>query len=202
MESLKRKSLEDTIEDIEAPPLKQHRENGLVSLDGSVACVHDVSYPEGYVSHALHSTMANQEDLKPAKEFPFKLDPFQSEAIRCIDHGESVMVSAHTSAARRVAKVQLECKVQIDVENFVSSFRCDIMQAVYDWAKGSKFSTIMEGTQVFEGSLIRAIRRLEEVLQQLIQAAKSIGETELETKFEEAITKIKRDIVFAASLYL
>lgn len=104
--------------------------------------------------------------------------------------------------ARRVAKVQLECKVQIDVENFVSSFRCDIMQAVYDWAKGSKFSTIMEGTQVFEGSLIRAIRRLEEVLQQLIQAAKSIGETELETKFEEAITKIKRDIVFAASLYL
>ncbi|KAJ7967940.1 DExH-box ATP-dependent RNA helicase [Quillaja saponaria] len=33
--------------------------------------------------------------------------------------------------------------------------------------------------QVFEGSLIRAIRRLEEVLQQLIQAAKSTGETEI-----------------------
>ncbi|KAG7977675.1 hypothetical protein I3843_05G042100 [Carya illinoinensis] len=104
--------------------------------------------------------------------------------------------------ARRVAKVQLECKVQIDVENFVSSFRPDIMEAVYAWAKGSKFYEIMEITQVFEGSLIRAIRRLEEVLQQLIQAAKSIGETELESKFEEAVSKIKRDIVFAASLYL
>ncbi|XVE89346.1 hypothetical protein DITRI_Ditri19aG0194700 [Diplodiscus trichospermus] len=104
--------------------------------------------------------------------------------------------------ARRIAKVQLECKVQIDVESFVSSFRPDIMEAVYAWAKGSKFYEIMEITQVFEGSLIRAIRRLEEVLQQLILAAKSIGETELESKFEEAVSKIKRDIVFAASLYL
>ncbi|XVF75079.1 hypothetical protein PTKIN_Ptkin13bG0159600 [Pterospermum kingtungense] len=104
--------------------------------------------------------------------------------------------------ARRIAKVQVECKVQIDVESFVSSFRPDIMEAVYAWAKGSKFYEIMEITQVFEGSLIRAIRRLEEVLQQLILAAKSIGETELETKFEEAVSKIKRDIVFAASLYL
>ncbi|KAJ8755659.1 hypothetical protein K2173_022254 [Erythroxylum novogranatense] len=105
-------------------------------------------------------------------------------------------------AARMVGKLQLECKVKIDVENFVSSFRPDIMEAVYAWAKGSKFYEIMEITQVFEGSLIRAIRRLEEVLQQLIQAAKSIGETELEAKFEEAVSKIKRDIVFAASLYL
>ncbi|KAF3324786.1 superkiller viralicidic activity 2-like 2 [Carex littledalei] len=104
--------------------------------------------------------------------------------------------------ARRVATVQYDCKVQIDVEGFVNSFRPDIMEAVYSWAKGAKFYEIMEITQVFEGSLIRAIRRLEEVLQQLIIAAKSIGETELEDKFEEAVSKIKRDIVFAASLYL
>ncbi|XP_061367617.1 DExH-box ATP-dependent RNA helicase DExH9 [Gastrolobium bilobum] len=104
--------------------------------------------------------------------------------------------------ARRVAQLQLECKVQIDIESFVKSFRPDIMEAVYAWAKGSKFYEIMEITQVFEGSLIRAIRRLEEVLQQLIEAAKSIGETQLEAKFEEAVSKIKRDIVFAASLYL
>jgi len=50
--------------------------------------------------------------------------------------------------------------------------------------------------------LIRAIRRMEEVLQQVILASKSIGETELEAKLEEAVSKIKRDIVFAASLYL
>ncbi|XVF14705.1 hypothetical protein REPUB_Repub09cG0084400 [Reevesia pubescens] len=85
---------------------------------------------------------------------------------------------------------------------FLSSFRPNIMEAVYAWAKGSKFYEIMEITLVFEGSLIRAIRRLEEVLQQFILAAKSIGEIDLESKFEEAVSKIKRDIVFAASLYL
>ncbi|KAG8094162.1 hypothetical protein GUJ93_ZPchr0012g20969 [Zizania palustris] len=104
--------------------------------------------------------------------------------------------------ARRVANLQLECKIQIDVESFVNSFRPDIMEAVYSWARGSKFYQIMEMTQVFEGSLIRAIRRLEEVLQQLILASKSIGETQLEAKLEEAVSKIKKDIVFAASLYL
>ncbi|KAJ6818893.1 DExH-box ATP-dependent RNA helicase DExH9 [Iris pallida] len=113
-----------------------------------------------------------------------------------------LLFSQLQETARRVATVQLECKVQIDVENFINSFRPDIMEAVYAWAKGSKFFEIMEITQVFEGSLIRAIRRLEEVLQQLIVASKSIGETQMEDKFEEAVAKIKRDIVFAASLYL
>jgi len=50
--------------------------------------------------------------------------------------------------------------------------------------------------------LIRAIWRLEEVLQQLILASMSIGETELEAKLEEAVSRIKRHIVFTASLYL
>ncbi|KAJ6931934.1 hypothetical protein NC651_007581 [Populus alba x Populus x berolinensis] len=38
-----------------------------------------------------------------------------------------------------------------------------------------------------------AIRRPEEVLQELIEAAKSSGGTELEAKLEEAVSKIKRD---------
>jgi ATP-dependent RNA helicase DOB1 len=52
------------------------------------------------------------------------------------------------------------------------------------------------------GSIIRCMRRLEEVTRQLIQAAKGIGNKELEDKFAEGIKAIKRDIVFAASLYL
>lgn len=52
------------------------------------------------------------------------------------------------------------------------------------------------------GSIIRAMRRLEEILRQLIQASKSIGNTDLENKFSESVKIVKRDIVFAASLYL
>ena len=46
------------------------------------------------------------------------------------------------------------------------------------------------------------MRLLEELLRQMVQASKNIGNTELENKFSEAIKLLKRDIVFAASLYL
>lgn len=57
-------------------------------------------------------------------------------------------------------------------------------------------------TEVYEGSLIRAFRRLEECMRQMAQAAKVMGSSDLETKFETALTLIKRDIVAAQSLYL
>ena len=48
----------------------------------------------------------------------------------------------------------------------------------------------------------RSMRLLEELLRQMVQASKNIGNVELENKFSEAIKLLKRDIVFAASLYL
>lgn len=53
-----------------------------------------------------------------------------------------------------------------------------------------------------QGSLVRAVRRIEEVMRQLVAAANVIGEAALASKFETGIGKIKRDIIFAASLYL
>ena len=57
-------------------------------------------------------------------------------------------------------------------------------------------------TDVYEGSLIRLFRRLEELLRQMAQAGKVMGSDELAAKFEESLTKIRRDIVAAQSLYL
>jgi ATP-dependent RNA helicase DOB1 len=39
---------------------------------------------------------------EPAKSYKFQLDPFQKEAIHCIDNYQSVLVSAHTSAGKTV----------------------------------------------------------------------------------------------------
>ena len=77
-----------------------------------------------------------------------------------------------------------------------------MMDVVHSWCKGASFLEICKMTDLFEGSIIRAMRRLEELLRQMVQAAKNIGNTELENKFSEAIKLLKRDIVFAASLYL
>lgn len=61
---------------------------------------------------------------------------------------------------------------------------------------------ISKMTDVYEGSLIRVFRRLEECLRQVAQAAKVMGSEEVESKFETALTKVRRDIVAAQSLYL
>ena len=53
-----------------------------------------------------------------------------------------------------------------------------------------------------QGSLVRAIRRLEELMRQLAEALRNIGELDLAAVCEAGREKIKRDIIFAASLYL
>ena len=57
-------------------------------------------------------------------------------------------------------------------------------------------------TGSFEGTTIRTLRRLEELVRQLANASKSIGNHELQSKFEKGSELLKRDIVFCSSLYL
>lgn len=59
-------------------------------------------------------------------------------------------------------------QMPVDEQEYVDSFKPHIMEAVYSWCKGAKFSAVLEMTDgVFEGSLIRAMRRLEELLSQV-----------------------------------
>ncbi|EDQ87492.1 uncharacterized protein MONBRDRAFT_35219 [Monosiga brevicollis MX1] len=104
--------------------------------------------------------------------------------------------------ARRIARVSIDTKLDVDMQSYAEQFPVEMLEVVHDWAQGRKFSEICEKTDMFEGSIIRAMRRLEELLKQMIAAAKAIGNTELENKFAEGVTAIRRDIVFAPSLYL
>ncbi|KAJ5080720.1 exosome RNA helicase mtr4 [Anaeramoeba ignava] len=106
------------------------------------------------------------------------------------------------STARSIAMVAQECRVDIDIDRYVESFKPNLMEVVYEWAKGKSFLEISKMTNIFEGSVIRTMRRLDEILRQMCAAARAIGNGELEEKFAQGITKIKRDVVFAASLYL
>ena len=107
-------------------------------------------------------------------------------------------------AARKIAKAEAECDLGIDVEDYVSSFKPDLMAIVVEWCRGATFAHIssMAGDKTHGGSLVRAIRRLEELLRQTSGALKLIGDEALAGKFDLAVEKIKRDIIFAASLFL
>jgi len=104
--------------------------------------------------------------------------------------------------ARGVAKTVIACKVELDEEEFVNKFNPGMMEAVHAWCGGAKFVEVQKLTDTYEGSTIRMMRRLEELVRQLASAARAIGNHELQAKFEKGSELIKRDIVFCASLYL
>ena len=55
---------------------------------------------------------------------------------------------------------------------------------------------------IYEGTIIRCLRRLDELISQLVEASKIIGNMEMKKKFEDSQKNLKRGIVFTASLYL
>lgn len=107
-----------------------------------------------------------------------------------------------TEMASKVAKVSKEAKLDITEKAYVESFRSELMEVVYRWCEGAKFTEICQMTDVYEGSLIRTFRRLEELLKQIVDASKTIGNTELEAKMTECEKLIHRGIISANSLYL
>ena len=107
-------------------------------------------------------------------------------------------------AARKIAKAESACDLGVDVEDYVDSFKPDLMAITIEWCHGATFAHIasLAGDKTHGGSLVRAIRRLEELLRQTSGALKLIGDDVLAAKFDSAIEKIKRGIIFAASLFL
>jgi len=104
--------------------------------------------------------------------------------------------------ARQVAEVMLENKMPIDVEEYVSKLKPNLMDVILAWLEGKRFYEIMNQCNLYEGTVVRVIRRLEELVRELASAAKTIGNEELAAKLNEGRGRLKRGIIFAASLYL
>jgi ATP-dependent RNA helicase DOB1 len=84
-------------------------------------------------------------------------------------------------------------------------FRPELMDMSRRWMDGAPFSEIMRMAnserKMYEGSIVRAFRRVQEFLRMLAAGARVVGETELERKFDQAADKMIRDIVFCDSLF-
>lgn len=101
--------------------------------------------------------------------------------------------------ADRVAAVQLAH--QLNAEDDASTMHMGLMQVVYEWARGMHFNDIMQLTDVGEGTIVRCITRLDETFREVRDASRVIGDMDLLEKMETCQQLIRRDIVFAASLY-
>jgi len=106
------------------------------------------------------------------------------------------------AAAKRVAEVSIESKLDLDMDRYLQSFPCNMMNLTYAWCNGAKFVEVCKMTEIFEGSIVRSMRRCEEIVRQMCAASKAIGEETLEKKLLLGLEKMRRDIVFSSSLYL
>lgn len=177
--------------------------DGVVQLKGRAACLIDTG-DELLVTELMFNGTFND------------LDHHQIAALAsCFIPGDKSNEQIHLrtelarplqqlqDSARRIAEVQKECKLDVNVEEYVeSTVRPYLMDVIYCWSKGASFAEVIQMTDIFEGSIIRSARRLDEFLNQLRAAANAVGETNLENKFAAASESLRRGIMFANSLYL
>ena len=91
-----------------------------------------------------------------------------------------------------------------DVEAYAERFRPELMPSVALWARGGAFAEALAlappGT--YAGALVRALRRIEEVMRQAGSALRAVGEVGLADVFDAAGARVRRGVVSAPSLYL
>lgn len=82
--------------------------------------------------------------------------------------------------------------------------RFGFVKGVRDWALGKTFADVcaVYNGVVPEGSIVRTIIRLCELLRELKNVGRVIGDPELQRRAQEAVDLCKRDVIFAASLYV
>ncbi|KAH0556316.1 hypothetical protein GP486_005759 [Trichoglossum hirsutum] len=105
--------------------------------------------------------------------------------------------------AEKVNSIQTEHQVILsgdDANDFVTRPRFGLVEVVYEWARGMPFNRITDLTDVLEGTIVRAITRLDETCREVKNAARIIGDPTLFTKMQECQEMIKRDITAVASL--
>nr|WCZ58664.1 exosome RNA helicase MTR4/SKI2W [Seculamonas ecuadoriensis] len=104
--------------------------------------------------------------------------------------------------AKTLGQVQMECGIDTNPDEYARSLHFSMMEVAYEWARGTPFADICKLTGILEGSIVRTIIQLDQTCREIKKAARVVGNSVLYAKMEETSTAVKRDIVFAASLYV
>ena len=102
----------------------------------------------------------------------------------------------------RVTAVEREVELQDEAVTLESRLTLHLGRVVWGWAGGEDFGEISRGAGLDEGSIVKAIMRLESGCRDVGSAARVMGNARLGERVEAARGLIKRDIIFAPSLYI
>jgi len=178
-------------------------DSDVVQLKGRVAC--ELTTAAGHELLLTELIFDNSfVDMQPA-EVAALLSCFVFQTARCSEPNLTPHLlkcqKRFADKAAEVGQLQHDCGLPVAVEDYVDSLHFGLMEVVHEWARGTAFASITDLTDVQEGLIVRCIQRLDETLRDIRKAAHIVGDPVLERKAVDASAAIKRDIVFAASLY-
>ncbi|EJW03718.2 hypothetical protein EDEG_01987 [Edhazardia aedis USNM 41457] len=96
-----------------------------------------------------------------------------------------------TDIIKKLVAVMTECGIEIKETDLLKKYSWEMMDIAMAWVNGKSFIEICSMSKIFEGSIIRAFRRLEELLKQLCAAAREIGNNDLENLLQLVSLKSK-----------
>lgn len=68
--------------------------------------------------------------------------------------------------AKKVHQVYVDSKITIDETEYLNTFKPQMMDLTLKWCEGATFKEICSESDIFEGSIIRCLRRLDELLKE------------------------------------
>ncbi|TYZ66220.1 hypothetical protein PybrP1_005629 [[Pythium] brassicae (nom. inval.)] len=178
-------------------------EDGVVQVKGRVACEINTCEEIVLTEMIFENVLANLE--------PEEIVAVLSALIFQEKTQSEPTLTPRLEGAREVVKriaeslglIQLEQHLEIDPAVYSKgALNFGLMEVVYEWSRGMPFKELCLLTDIQEGSIVRCITRLDEVCREVRNAARVIGDPRLYRKMEVASESIKRDVVFASSLYL
>eukprot|EP00127_Corallochytrium_limacisporum_P001487 Clim_evm7s60 gene=Clim_evmTU7s60 len=177
-------------------------ERGTVAMKGRVACemnTCDEVLVTELIYEGLFAELAPEDMVALLSCF---VNQNKSQSLLVVPEHLNTKLAAIQSTATRVGEVQYDYGLPLASDTYVKTvINASLVEVVYEWAKGVPFSELTQLTDIQEGSVVRTIVRLNETCRDLRNAARVIGEPDLYKRAEEAANLIKRDIVFAPSLY-
>jgi len=132
------------------------------------------------------------QEKKQEEEFDSELP---ESLVECCNRMKTIAIN--------LGQLQKEHGLDIDPIDYAEGcLKFGLVHVVYEWALGVTFKNICVLTDVQEGSIVRCITRLDELCREIRNCARAVGNPTLYRKMEDASMCIKRDIVFASSLYV
>lgn len=190
-------------------------QHGKLALQGQVACIfsdHELVLTE-IIFHNLLEGLQVEEIAAILSGFVFQQNSGTSMGdviMQAPTPGCKRVTEAIIAIATKIGTLQVQCGINETVGDFVEAINFGMMNIAYEWAKGIALKDILQivTEEVQEGLIVRTLQRLDEILADIKEAAELMGnsasirdESSLAEKMDLTSKAIRRDIVFAPSLY-